>query len=233
MKKELPELHKQYAHRHPDLKPIQQNETKGSRQKEDMDAATKSALSLADVLTSPQQKQIEEDENLFEGLTDRQEAIAKLRLRGLSQKAIAQALGVTQPYISKEMSKIKQHLVDTGREVDQDYIVGQSITLYDEVGRSAWAIYASQETETKDKIKALQLVMQARERHDKLLMEVGKLRIAPQQVQLSAAPNPFIEALGKREVIEVSKDLITGTFPKLPDPEPPEEEYSVYEDEDD
>ena len=46
-------------------------------------------------------------EDPLNGLSERQKLVARLRMRGLSQEAIASVVGVSQPIISKELVLIK------------------------------------------------------------------------------------------------------------------------------
>lgn len=132
-------------------------------------------------------------EDPFNGLTDRQRTIARLRLRNISQSAIAKLLNVTQPLISVELKAIREWQMERGKNVNQAAVIGETTSIYSEVENRAWELYYDPDAPSEDKFKALGLVMQAREKQTKLLMEVGLIRKASQEVTHKLEISPFLE----------------------------------------
>ncbi|NBU70800.1 MAG: hypothetical protein EBS53_05020 [Bacteroidetes bacterium] len=134
-----------------------------------------------------------EIEDPFTGLTERQKMIARLRMRGLSQEAIANVIGTSQVWISKELKRIKEWQASRGKNVNQEEVVGSTASLYEEIEFRAWELYHSAE-EVSDKAKSLAVVMQAREKHTKLLMDLGLIKKAEINVKHTLEVSPFIKA---------------------------------------
>lgn len=132
-------------------------------------------------------------EDPFNGLSDRQRTIARLRLRNISQGAIAKLLGVTQPLISIELKAIREWQIARGKNVDQAAVVGAATSIYDEVEHQAWQLFYDTEAPSEDKFKALALVMQSREKQTKLMMDLGLLKKASQEITHKLEVSPFLE----------------------------------------
>lgn len=171
--------------------------------------------------------------DLPDELTDRQKQIYDLRLRGFSQTAIAKVvknkdgvLGVSQPMIAKEMRKIKEVFKGLGRTVDQEMVVGESVSLFQEVEQRAWAIYFAH---VKDKPsaanKALDTVMAAREKTNKLFMDLGILQKAKIEHEHTMTVAPFFEQFDNLEDQQKQKalsNIIDVHLGELEEPEPPQ-----------
>lgn len=159
-----------------------------------------------------------EQEDPFSGLTERQKIIARLRMRGLSQKAIANVVEVSQPMVSKELARIKEWQTERGANVDQAAIVGNTASLYEEVEYRAWELYHGSD-EVSERAKALSLVMSAREKQTKLLMDLGLLKRAATETVHTVEVNPFIQ---KWEDGEAKKNLadsiVISQLPPLAEP---------------
>lgn len=180
----------------------------------------------------------EEDDDLYEGMTERQEMIARFKLRGLSQSAIAKFLGVSQPIISKEMKRIRKHLAEKGRGIDQHYLIGETATVYEDVMAKAYQIYseASGEGDRNAQVKSLQLVMSAREKHTKLLMDLGILKRASTNSEVKVTLSPLIESWDEKKKEQVAHAVVETTLEPLPPPAPPEDDEPIdaeWEDDDD
>lgn len=160
----------------------------------------------------------EQQEDPFSGLTERQKMIARLRMRGLSQQAIANVVGVAQPIISKELKRIKEWQTERGASVEQAAIVGNSSSLYEEIEYRAWELYHRTE-EVPEKAKALSLVMAARDKHTKLLMDLGLLKRAASETKHTLDVNPFIEkwkdGTAKKNLAD---SIVIGQLPELAEP---------------
>lgn len=160
-------------------------------------------------------------EDPFSGLTERQKRIARLRMRGLSQQAIANLEKVSQPIISQELRKIKDWQAERGANVDQNVIVGSTGTLYEDVEQMAWQMYYTPEISVGEKAKCLAVVMSAREKHTKLLMDLGLIKKASTEVTVKHHISPFLEQWsdkqGKKKLADA---LVAQDLKALPEPAP-------------
>jgi predicted transcriptional regulator len=176
-------------------------------------------------------------EDPLNGLSERQKLVARLRMRGLSQEAIASVVGVSQPIISKELVLIKTWQTERGKNVNQAEVVGSTASLYEEVEYRAWELYHGT-TEIGEKAKSLAVVMQAREKHTKLLMDLGLIKKASQEFTHKIEVSPFIEKWQNGEAKKSFGDAIVAKqLTALADPTPENdagiEDAEVVEDEDD
>lgn len=181
------------------------------------------AYAIADALTTEAQKEIEQDQDLFGGLSDRQALISKLMLRGVTQTAIAKMIGVSRNTVAAEVQRIRAHYEETGRTVNADYVIGESVTQYDEIMQRAWEIFYSAE-ESGDKIKALNTVTQVLDKKHKLLSDTGRIAKAPTNHIHTVDASPFVrdweDGVAQRNV----RAIIEAQFPELAAPVPPDEE---------
>lgn len=127
-----------------------------------------------------------------QGLTDRQRLIIRMRMRGMSQNAIANFFGISQPMVSKELVTIREYQERRGKTVKQEEIVGHTASVYEEVEHRGWDLF-QESKEVADKAKALAIVMAARDKHTKLLMDLGLLKKAQQEVKHKIEVSPFLE----------------------------------------
>lgn len=159
-------------------------------------------------------------EDPFSGLTERQKRVARLRMRGLSQKAIANLEGTHQPIISQELRRIKEWQAERGANVDQNAVVGSASTLYEEVEQMAWQMYYTPEISVSEKAKCLAVVMSAREKHTNLLMDLGLVRKAGTEVKVTHELSPFLQRWKPKDKKELADSVITSQLKSLPEPTP-------------
>lgn len=192
----------------------------------------KGAQSIAETVT--------EDIKMPSELTERQRRIVKFRLRGLTQKAIAQIEEVSQPYIAKELKKVRQVFAEHGSQIDQNVVVGESYNLFQEIEHRAWELFHKSKESVGDANKALHTVMAAREKTIKLLMDLGLIKRAAISHEHNLKMPPFLEQWqghtheDKRIVVN---EVINTQLSELEEPEPPQApedaEFEEAEDEDD
>jgi DNA-binding transcriptional regulator YdaS (Cro superfamily) len=161
---------------------------------------------------------------LMEGLSDQQKLIVRFKLRGLSQKAIAQVLAVTPARVSQEMQEIKRHYIERGSDINQAVIVGESMALFEEVEQKAWEVFHNDETK---KLRALDTVMLAREKQLKLLMDLGLLKRAAIEHAHDVVVSPLLKNLSPERREEIVARIIETT-PGI-EPEPPEDDIEDAE----
>lgn len=170
---------------------------------------------------------IEDQQVLLKELSEQQQLIARLKLRGMSQKAIANVLDVTPQRISQEVRTIREHFRARGASVNQEVVVGETVTLYEEVERKAWEVF--NDKDNPKKLRALDTVMSAREKHLKLLMDLGLMKRAAIEHQHGIAKSPVFESLTPEKRQEIVARIIeqpTGAAPTPPDDEDLDDEYS-------
>jgi DNA-binding CsgD family transcriptional regulator len=161
-------------------------------------------------------------------LTDQQRSILRYKLRGMRQESIASVMNVSQPYISKQLKKIREFHLQRGTDINQSIVVGENVAFYEEIEREAWSLYYNKEHE--DKLKALQTLLSARKDANKLLMDVGVLKRSPTEHVHEHTATPLIQKLREaRQTKELVIDAIEVTHEELPEPEPPQLEANIEE----
>lgn len=159
-------------------------------------------------------------------LNERQRRIVNYRLRGLTQTAIADLESVSQPYIAKEMRRIREIYKEQGRTIDQEMVVGETVSLYQEVEKRAWELYfAHKKDKPSAANKALDTVMVSREKTVKLMMDLGIMRKAATEVEHTVHVAPFIQqfsSLSSEEKQAALSNVISANLSNLEEPEPPQ-----------
>lgn len=159
----------------------------------------------------------------FDGLTDRQKSLVRLRFRGFSWEAAGKLVGLKPRQITTDVKAIKEHYARHGTNVDQDKFVGESITVFEEVAVQAWNVALQKDISPGEKVKALQLVLQATEKQNKLRMDVGILQKATTKHEHVLAVSPWVEKLQSTDRTEITKKLLESQLKELPEPEPLED----------
>lgn len=167
----------------------------------------------------------EYDESHLPEMTDKQKEIFKLKLRGLSQSAIAKVLGITQQMVSKHWLANKKKFQKMGEQMNQPALVGESVSLYNEVGERAWDLYYAARKAGKlgDANRALATVMTAKDKQLSLLMDLGLLRRAAVEHEHRVVESPLVKKWREQEgtVQEVVAEVIETQLDQLEEPEPP------------
>jgi len=126
------------------------------------------------------------------------------------------------------MMRIREHLVNRGAGIDQDHTVGETASLYEEVEFRAWELFHGGDDNTK--AKALAVVMQAREKHTKLLMDLGRLQRAGNKSTVEVHVSPLIRAMEVPEQKALVSAVIHAQLAPLDEPTPPHyEEADIVE----
>lgn len=159
---------------------------------------------------------------LLEGLTDQQQVITRFKMRGISQKQIAKFLGLTKGRVSQEVRAIREYNEARGVQVDASAVVGETVCVYEEVERKAWEVFYGDDS--KQKLRALETVMSAREKQMKLYMDLGFVKRAAIEHSHDYAPSPLMSSLTDERRDEIVARII-ATSPGV-DPTPPELEAS-------
>lgn len=135
----------------------------------------KSGLKLAEKLEGEEAKVSEAE---LEGLTEEQQVILRLRLRGMTIRGIAKGMNVSPAVIHREVTKIRELKASqlTSRPTEEH--AADAITLYEEVEQSALEIYTDSSNDKNMQLRALSTALQARDKHVKLLMDLGIMQKA-------------------------------------------------------
>ena len=180
------------------------------------ETALAKADEMADALADPKPDELV----VLEGLTDRQQTIVKLKVRGMTQSAIAQLLSITPARVSQEMRVVRHHFAIKGSEIDESAVVGESLTIYEEVEKRAWEVF---HTDGGKKLRALDSVMTAREKQVKLLMDLGLLKRAATSHEHTVSVSPLIKKLSPIQKQEIAARIINTTqLTAGVEPEPPQ-----------
>jgi hypothetical protein len=159
-------------------------------------------------------------------LNERQRRVLNYRFRGLTQTAIAKLEDVSQPMIAKEIRTIKKIFAEQGRTIDQEQVVGESVSLYQEVEQRAWEIYFTHKKEKPSAAnKALDTVMASREKTVKLLMDLGIMKKAAIEHEHTMKVAPFFEqfdSLEDQQKQNALRNVIDVHLGELEEPEPPQ-----------
>lgn len=168
--------------------------------------------------------------------TDRQREIYQFVMRGFKQKAIAQHLGVSQPYIAAELKRMREKMGKQISKLDQNTYIGETLNTFQEVQFKAWELFhTNKDTNPAVAAKALDLVMTSKERSLKALMDVGIVQKAKQEHEHTMKVVPFIEKFEQMDdqaKQAALKNVIDIQLNDLEEPEPPQLIEGEIEDDD-
>ncbi len=194
------------------------------KQKNELTKATK----LADLLDGKEIKQDfgvsePEETDIYSGLTERQKVIQRLALRRLTQRAIATALNVSPATVNVELAAIRQHHIARGTTANRAEIIGEALTVYDEVEKYAWDTFHNAKPENPLRLKALEMVMKARGESLKIQGNLGLLAHTEADAVDSAAGAALLAKFeGTIRSLLVEQIAKTHLAPStLEDPTPP------------
>ncbi len=175
---------------------------------------------------------------LSEEFSENEILIFRYRLRGLKQETIAQSMGLSQPYVSQVLKKIKNYHAARGVDVDEAVIIGETRSFFELIEEKAWGLLAQAEAQKDstldDKRKSITLLMDARKNYIKMMQDLGMIKrtdvpIANQQNNLTIN-TPFVQKLQEKGAVQaVAQQLIDMTLDTLEEPQPPEEEENEEE----
>lgn len=159
----------------------------------------------------------------FEGLTERQRRLVRLRFRGMSWETAGKMVGISDHTVWQEANAIKAHYEKCGMSVDQNLLVGESLSVFDEVSAQAWQLAMNNEASPGEKIKALQLVLSAKEKQNKLLLDIGVMQKATTKHEHVLSVSPWVEQLQKNDRTQITRNLLESQFSQLDEPLPLED----------
>jgi DNA-binding CsgD family transcriptional regulator len=194
--------------------------------KDDENKVTEDSVPTADTYVGKFLATLEANEDAVVGLTDRQKQVFKLKLRGFTQRAIGEVMNISQPAVSKHWKAIRERFAEIGATIDQNQVVGESVSLYKEIEERAWDLFYTAKSAGKlgDSNKALSTIMVARNKSLSLLMDLGLLRRAAVEHEHNVSVSPLIDewrAGDAQKKIKVTTQVISTQLDELEDPLPP------------
>jgi len=192
------------------------------RQKAALKKQLKNPKTVADILDKDVVDE-SKDPSRWEGLTERQKLIVRLRLRGVGTNTIGSLLSISAQCVTSELRKIREKQGERISKLEQNIVLGESISVYEEVSRRAWEMYHTQEDDPGTQLRALRMVMASQEKQNKLLMDLGVLRRAARETNMNVevTPPPLLRGLEQQGVKEeVILNIIESQFSDLEEPEP-------------
>jgi DNA-binding CsgD family transcriptional regulator len=171
---------------------------------------------------------LEANENAVVELTDKQKQVFKLKLRGFTQRAIGEVMGISQPAVAGHWKAIRTRFAEVGASIDQNQVVGESVSLFQEVEERAWDLFYTAKSAGKlgDSNRALATIMTAREKSLTLLMDLGLLRRAAVEHEHHVTASPLIEQWRSGDAqnkMRVTTRVIETQLDPLDEPQPPED----------
>ena len=184
------------------------------RQKLDLKSGTKLAEQLEGEEGPPPDSELK-------GLTEEQEIILRLRLRGLTIRAIATGMKVTPAVIHRETVKIREIKAAELKETTTLEHAAEATTLYNTLESKAMEIYTDAEgmKDSNTQLKALMTAKAMREAHVKLLLELGYMEKAVQEKQPNVNINildnlsPEIRQMLSSKIIEAQLTPLASPVP--------------------
>ena len=159
--------------------------------------------------------------SVLDGLTDTQRVIVRFKMGGQSQAAAAMFLNVSPAYVSQQMKKIRSYFEVRGMNVNQDVLIGSTRSLYEEVEYKSWEVF---HTDDNKRLPALDLIMTAREKQVKLLMDLGIMRRAAVEHTHDAGVSPLIEKMTQEQKDDLVRTMIESQFSPGIEPTPPDDD---------
>ena len=152
-----------------------------------------------------------------EELAERQQMVMRLRLRGLSYRDIAKELGVGYMTVKRDLERIKEETHSRISKFDRDYALGKTLSVYEQIEKESWEQYHGCAPGSSGRAQFLNLVRTARNDQAKLLMDVGLIGKAPQQVQHKVEADAIL-----KNWTSEAKQLVAMAIIKTQLPEPGE-----------
>jgi DNA-binding CsgD family transcriptional regulator len=171
----------------------------------------------------------------WSGLTNLQKQVQALKLKGISQRVMANVLQVSQTTIFKELEKIREIHCKNGASLDTNTYVGETISTYEELSTQGWKGFMSisddQQSAHTLKLQYLQFIGQMTREKTKMLMDLGYVKKAKMEIELSAKVNDgkeeeddFVAKLKGVDKAKLAGLLLEAGLTQLEEPEPEDAE---------
>lgn len=160
-----------------------------------------------------------------EEIADRRKHVLRLRMRGLGYRSIAKMLNVGHMTVKRDLDAIRDENKRRVADIEKTQVVGDSLSLFEEVELRAWQDYHEASPGTPQRQKFLDVIQSARNNQLKLLTDLGLVSKAPQQTKV----------LVSTEVIQHwtsdAQDLVAAAIlkSKLSPPKPPRKDRLLDE----
>jgi hypothetical protein len=160
-----------------------------------------------------------------EEIAERRRMVLRMRMRGVGYREIAKKLGVGHMTIKRDLEIIQAKTRERIGKFEREYALSESLSVYEEVETAAWNDYHSSTPGSSTRASFLAQIRAARGDQVKLLMDVGLIDRAAQEVkhkhehsnaQVIANWSPAAQDL-------VALAIVKAGLKPLPDPTPDDE----------
>ena len=118
-----------------------------------------------------------------EEIAERRRTVLRMRMRGVAYREIAKKLGVGYLTIKRDLEEIQKKTKERIGRFEREYALSQSLSVYEEVETSAWQDYHVATPGSSNRASFLAQIRAARGDQVKLLMDVGLIDRAAQEVK--------------------------------------------------
>tara|TARA_R100001594_G_scaffold28869_1_gene54199 strand:- start:3637 stop:4200 length:564 start_codon:yes stop_codon:yes gene_type:complete len=154
---------------------------------------------------------------------ERREQILRLKMSGKSNRVIARTLNVSVGTVKNDLQVIRQNNGKRFTSEDVSEYLGISLKVFEEVEIHAWQEYHECAPGTAGRIKALDLIRNARKDGISLRQEVGMIQRAPEKREVEVTSTTTITQLDPQVRRALADALIDAhCTTALPAPEPNE-----------
>jgi hypothetical protein len=154
---------------------------------------------------------------------ERRDRILRLKMSGKSNRVIAQTMKVSVGTVKNDLQVIRQEQGRRFTDEDVAEYLGISLKVFEEVEIHAWREYTECAPGTAGRIKALDLVRNARKDGISLRQEVGMIQRAPEKREVEVTSTTTITQLAPQVRRALANALIEAhCTTALPPPEPSE-----------
>jgi hypothetical protein len=153
-------------------------------------------------------------------ITDRRQAVIRLRLRGMGYRAIAKELGVGHMTVKRDLEVIAEETRGRMGKMERDYVLAQSLSVYEEIETQAWDQFSRCAPGSTQRANFLHVVRSARNDQTKLLMDIGLIQKTPQEVKhlvTSKVIESWTPAAQDLIALAIIKAGLTPTSDPVPD----------------
>ena len=167
-------------------------------------------------------------------IEQRRHKVAGLWLRGVSVRAIAQALKVHADTISNDLTAIRQELVAESR-AEFESARARTLAVLRQVEQEAWTTYGKLDDRSVNKSAMLNVVLSAEKEMNQILGVTGSEAAAPQISNMQVVfmlPEPEATPTGPGSVSPTGQGAgmtVVDAFPDFPTPDEPEAEAVARE----
>jgi transposase-like protein len=149
---------------------------------------------------------------------ERQQTVQRMRLRGMTVRAIAKLLRVNPSTVQRDMQEIRRKNQDSVSAAERDEHMAEAMARFQEVEERAWSEYHAADEGSAQRIKALDLLRVIATDRIKALKDTGFIKVDPQKVEIKHEHK--LEEMWTPELMaEVAQKLLDKALtPQLAEP---------------